>query len=63
VNVVVLTGSIAADPVQRRMPSGDEVTERTGMAYCTSMGVPTKMKNRAPTMINPRKRLMMGWRE
>jgi len=28
VNVVVLAGSVAADPVQRRMPSGDEVTER-----------------------------------
>src|SRR5437016_5677340 len=27
VNVVVLAGSVAADPVQRRMPSGDEVTE------------------------------------
>ena len=25
VNVVVLAGSVAADPVQRRMPSGDEV--------------------------------------
>jgi hypothetical protein len=24
---VVLAGSVAADPVQRRMPSGDEVTE------------------------------------
>jgi single-strand DNA-binding protein len=27
VNVVVLAGSVAADPVVRRMPSGDEVTE------------------------------------
>ena len=27
VNVVVLAGTIAADPVERRMPSGDEVTE------------------------------------
>ncbi|HTG47420.1 MAG TPA: single-stranded DNA-binding protein [Actinomycetota bacterium] len=27
VNVVVLAGSVAADPVQRRLPSGDEVTE------------------------------------
>jgi single-strand DNA-binding protein len=27
VNVVVLAGTVAADPVQRRMPSGDEVTE------------------------------------
>ena len=27
VNVVVLAGSVAADPVLRRMPSGDEVTE------------------------------------
>ena len=27
VNVVVLAGTISADPVQRRMPSGDEVTE------------------------------------
>ena len=27
VNVVVLAGSVAAEPVQRRMPSGDEVTE------------------------------------
>jgi single-strand DNA-binding protein len=27
VNAVVLAGSVAADPVQRRMPSGDEVTE------------------------------------
>jgi single-stranded DNA-binding protein len=25
VNVVVLAGTVAADPVQRRMPSGDEV--------------------------------------
>jgi single-stranded DNA-binding protein len=25
VNVVVLAGSVAADPVVRRMPSGDEV--------------------------------------
>ena len=27
VNVVVLAGTVATDPVQRRMPSGDEVTE------------------------------------
>jgi hypothetical protein len=27
VNVVVLAGTVAADPVQRRMPSGDEVTQ------------------------------------
>jgi single-strand DNA-binding protein len=27
VNVVVLAGRVAADPVERRMPSGDEVTE------------------------------------
>jgi single-stranded DNA-binding protein len=27
VNVVVLAGSVAADPVQRQMPSGDEVAE------------------------------------
>ena len=27
VNVVVLAGSVAAEPVERRMPSGDEVTE------------------------------------
>ena len=27
VNVVVLAGTVAADPVRRRMPSGDEVTE------------------------------------
>lgn len=27
VNVVVLAGTIAADPVERTMPSGDEVTE------------------------------------
>ncbi len=27
VNVVVLAGTISADPVERRMPSGDEVTE------------------------------------
>ncbi|MGZ8581685.1 MAG: single-stranded DNA-binding protein [Actinomycetota bacterium] len=27
VNVVVLAGTISADPVVRRMPSGDEVTE------------------------------------
>jgi single-strand DNA-binding protein len=27
VNVVVLAGTISADPVQRRLPSGDEVTE------------------------------------
>jgi single-strand DNA-binding protein len=27
VNVVVVAGTIAADPVERRMPSGDEVTE------------------------------------
>jgi single-stranded DNA-binding protein len=25
VNVVVLAGTVAADPVERRMPSGDEV--------------------------------------
>jgi hypothetical protein len=25
VNVVVLAGTVSADPVQRRMPSGDEV--------------------------------------
>jgi single-stranded DNA-binding protein len=25
VNVVVLVGAVAADPVERRMPSGDEV--------------------------------------
>jgi single-stranded DNA-binding protein len=28
VNVVVLAGTVAADPVERRMPSGDEVTGR-----------------------------------
>jgi single-strand DNA-binding protein len=27
VNVVVLAGTVSADPVHRRMPSGDEVTE------------------------------------
>ncbi|HEY7661066.1 MAG TPA: single-stranded DNA-binding protein [Actinomycetota bacterium] len=27
VNVVVLAGTVSSDPVQRRMPSGDEVTE------------------------------------
>jgi single-strand DNA-binding protein len=27
VNVVVLAGTVAADPVERRMPSGDQVTE------------------------------------
>ena len=27
VNVVVLAGTVSADPVQRQMPSGDEVTE------------------------------------
>jgi single-strand DNA-binding protein len=27
VNVVVLAGTVAADPVTRQMPSGDEVTE------------------------------------
>jgi single-strand DNA-binding protein len=27
VNVVVLAGTIAAEPVQRQLPSGDEVTE------------------------------------
>ena len=27
VNVVVLAGTISAEPVQRRLPSGDEVTE------------------------------------
>jgi single-strand DNA-binding protein len=27
VNVVVLAGRVAAEPVERRMPSGDEVTE------------------------------------
>ena len=26
-NVVVLAGTLSADPIQRRMPSGDEVTE------------------------------------
>jgi single-stranded DNA-binding protein len=27
VNVVVLAGTVAAEPVRRRLPSGDEVTE------------------------------------
>ena len=27
VNVVVLAGTVAADPVERRMPSGDEVAD------------------------------------
>jgi len=27
VNVVVLAGTISAEPIQRRLPSGDEVTE------------------------------------
>jgi single-strand DNA-binding protein len=27
VNVVVLAGTVATDPIQRKMPSGDEVTE------------------------------------
>ncbi|HSD49067.1 MAG TPA: hypothetical protein VLE71_04470 [Actinomycetota bacterium] len=27
VNVVVLAGTVAADPVERRMPSGDVVTD------------------------------------
>src|SRR5918999_1464509 len=27
VNVVVLAGTVSADPVERRLPSGDEVTE------------------------------------
>ena len=29
VNVVVLAGTVSAEPVQGRMPSGDEVTERS----------------------------------
>jgi single-strand DNA-binding protein len=27
VNVVVLAGTVAADPVERQLPSGDEITE------------------------------------
>jgi single-strand DNA-binding protein len=27
VNLVILAGTVAADPVERRMPSGDQVTE------------------------------------
>ena len=27
VNVVVLAGTVAAEPVERQLPSGDEVTE------------------------------------
>jgi single-stranded DNA-binding protein len=30
VNVVVLAGTVAADPVERRMPSGDEVVIPAG---------------------------------
>lgn len=30
VNVVVLAGTVAADPVERRMPSGDEVGHMRG---------------------------------
>jgi single-stranded DNA-binding protein len=30
---VVLAGTVAADPVQRRMPSGDEVTEISCRGY------------------------------
>jgi hypothetical protein len=36
VNVVVFVGTVAADPVQRRMPSGDKVGHRVGatLASC-----------------------------
>jgi single-stranded DNA-binding protein len=33
VNVVVLAGTVAADPVERRMPSGDEVTHILRRSY------------------------------
>ena len=33
VNVVILAGTVAADPVTRRMPSGDEVTEVSLRGY------------------------------
>ena len=40
VNVVVLTGTVAADPVERRMPSGDEVVEfREGMVASDDIGI------------------------
>jgi hypothetical protein len=38
VNVVVLAGTVVADPVQRRMPSGDEVAHiRVASAYDDDM--------------------------
>ena len=33
VNVVVLAGTISAEPIQRRLPSGDEVTDVSSTAY------------------------------
>jgi single-stranded DNA-binding protein len=40
VNVVVLAGTIAADPVERQMPSGDEVTVKPTAAIAWMSGLP-----------------------
>jgi hypothetical protein len=46
---VVLAGSVAADPVQRRMPSGDEVAHIsvTRAERCASRGCTTKLATAA----------------
>ena len=33
-NVVVLAGTVAAAPVERRMPSGDELAHPSEAEYC-----------------------------
>jgi single-stranded DNA-binding protein len=50
VNVVVLAGSVAADPVVRRMPSGDEVAHIScGCHDARGASVTTKVRDLRPS--------------
>ena len=55
VNVVVLAGTVSAEPVQRRMPSGDEVTElRLSVPESASASSPSRSRRGTPRSASER---------
>jgi len=55
VNVVVLAGTVAADPVTRRMPSGDEVTElRISVPETGRRLLPSRSRRGTPPIVTTR---------
>jgi hypothetical protein len=51
VNVVVLAGTVAADPVERRRPSGDEVPVVLTASVGTDRLAPTDRPRASPTIV------------